>query len=456
MGAGEGGLLVPAVAGSILFEADAQRARPAYTEASLARALRVGVDPAGRALSPLMPRYPLQDGEAAALTGYLRTLSAQPSPGVDGQRIQFATVFGDDVLADQRQAVLDVLQTYVDEKNRETRRERLRPEHGLPSGQRRPRSYRTWELRVWDLVGPSSGWREQLEARYAEQPVFAVLGGTSSRPWSVVHRFCEDHELPCLLPSVVLPAAREADFYTVYFSRGLLLEADLIARDAVTASIARLVQVFRKNSTGAEAAAALRQRLREDGPAVEDLELGPDEAPSFPALARRLRETPGSAAVLWLTWRELDGIAALQDSGAARLYLSATLGDGEFSSLPWIRVPAFAAHPFRLASETDPGLQRFRLWLRSRRIPPRHARLQAEAFFACLAANEALMHMGRHFFRDYLLDRLDHAQGLGAYLPLYPSPSTGPGQRFLSKGGYVVPLTSGNEPDQAGAVWIVP
>jgi hypothetical protein len=82
-------------------------------------------------------------------------------------------------------------------------------------------------------------------------------------------------------------------------------------------------------------------------------------------------------------------------------------------------------------------------------------RRQAQAYFACIAANDAVQHAGRFLHRDYLLDILDHAQGLGAYLPFHPRPGFGPGQRQLSKGGYLVPLRGGR-PDAAQAVWIVP
>jgi hypothetical protein len=63
--------------------------------------------------------------------------------------------------------------------------------------------------------------------------------------------------------------------------------------------------------------------------------------------------------------------------------------------------------------------------------------------------------MGRFFVRDYVLDMLDHAQGLAAYLAIYPRPTLGPGQRFLSKGGYILPVVDG-QPDTRGATWILP
>ena len=43
--------------------------RPPYTEALLARAIRSGIDAAGKPLDPAMPRYALSDAEMKALVG---------------------------------------------------------------------------------------------------------------------------------------------------------------------------------------------------------------------------------------------------------------------------------------------------------------------------------------------------------------------------------------------------
>ena len=100
-------------------------------------------------------------------------------------------------------------------------------------------------------------------------------------------------------------------------------------------------------------------------------------------------------------------------------------------------------------------MRRFELWAKTRGIDVIHPRHQAEAFFACLALRHALNHMGRFFVRDYVLDTLDHAQSLIAYLPIYPRATLGPGQRFLNKGGYVLPVVDGRI-ETAQAEWILP
>jgi len=63
--------------------------------------------------------------------------------------------------------------------------------------------------------------------------------------------------------------------------------------------------------------------------------------------------------------------------------------------------------------------------------------------------------MGRFSVRDYVLDILDHAQSLTAYIPFHPRPTFGPHQRFVNKGGYVLPVVDGR-PDTTNAAWILP
>src|SRR5262245_2084558 len=119
LGTTEGGSVVPAITGPALAQAATigQRQRPAYSDETLVRAIREGVDAAGQPLHPLMPRYVLPDAAASALIAYLKTLSAHWSPGVSEREVHFATVVTADVTPVRRQAMLDVLDAYFMETN---------------------------------------------------------------------------------------------------------------------------------------------------------------------------------------------------------------------------------------------------------------------------------------------------------------------------------------------------
>lgn len=453
MGSAEGRYLVPAIAGRFLFAPSYQPGRPAYDGESLARALREGLDPTGRPLDPLMPRFRFSDDEVAALAAYLAGLSAVPAPGVDDKVIRLATVVTDDVSADVRDAVLEVIETYVDEKNRQTRLESQRPDRGSTPASRLPTTFREWALDVWTLTGPGEGWDEQLEQRYRSAPVFALLGGLSGGSWGPIGRFCERHEIPCLFPGTDLPDAGESDFYTLYFSRGLELEADLIANHLTGHPVRTVIQLFCA-AASARAAAALRSVLQRKAITVQDLEYTCEETLPVVALASRMNAAPDAATVLWVRRDQLAGLGHLLPPG--RIYVSSTLLNRDLDG-PLFQVPGpvFVAHPYRLPGESDSALGRFTVWARTRGIEIRYPRLQAEAFFACLAANDALSHLRRYLVRDYVFDMLDHAQGLAVYLPIHARPTLGPGQRFLTKGGYILPVLDGH-PATGSAVWIAP
>ncbi|RIK90036.1 MAG: cytochrome C, partial [Proteobacteria bacterium] len=203
--------------------------RPAYDDASLARALRDGVDAAGRPLDALMPRYRVDDDALRGLVAYLRTLGAAPAPGVTDTALHLATVVTSGVAPERRRAMLAVLAAFVADKNAATRREAERAKRRALHKEWKQRAYRRWELHVWELDGPPARWREQLEARHREQPAFALVSGLADGPWRPVHEFCEAREIPCLFPNTDLPETSLPGFYTVYFSEGARLEARVLA-----------------------------------------------------------------------------------------------------------------------------------------------------------------------------------------------------------------------------------
>lgn len=69
----------------------------------------------------------------------------------------------------------------------------------------------------------------------------------------------------------------------------------------------------------------------------------------------------------------------------------------------------------------------------------------AQTYYACLVAGEGLMHIRWFFYRDYFLDAIDHLSGAEAFSSFYPRLSFGPGQRYLSKGCYILKLGAGDQ-----------
>jgi len=126
-----------------------------------------------------------------------------------------------------------------------------------------------------------------------------------------------------------------------------------------------------------------------------------------------------------------------------------------FSAVCAVPTSAYLAHPYRVPGSIDPAYLRFAAWMKTRNIPITHSRIQGEAFFAALLMSDIVKHMDRFFVRDYVLDLIGHAQGMVLYLPNYSRPTFGPGQIFLSKGGYVLSVTNARLSTEASN-WISP
>jgi cytochrome oxidase Cu insertion factor (SCO1/SenC/PrrC family) len=446
-GASEGGAFVPPVTGPLLFGAQhlerpdlfrelyqevqttAYRARvrdprprPAYTDASLARAVREGFDPAGRKLSTLMPRYPLSDEDMGHLTAYLRTLSTAPSPGVDAEAIHFATVFTPEVDPAERRAILAVMEAFFQRKNADTAG-LLRHAGGSPwYKDDLAKGFRRWVLHVWDLQGPAQGSAEELEAKMKERPVFALLAGAGD--WRPVHEFCEREEVPCLLPSTLLPSGSGG--YTIYFNSGLAGEAKALA--SYLDPSARIVQVYRDT----EESLALAEAFRKGFPVMD-----------FPLGAKKpLPEADD--LVLWLEGKDVKALGDL--AGFRRIYLSSNLADP--ADLPAsLREKAVFTYPYALPGREGPHVYRVRSWLRSRGIERTHERQQLNAFYALSLAEHALDHMAGSFSRDFFVESVEREAEVELNPGVYPRLSLGPGQRFASKGCYIVRLgENGIEP----------
>jgi len=482
-GTSEGGVYVPRVTGPVLFQprqlrrADLfrnlyqesqtslysarvrdPRLRPAYTPETLAAAVREGRDPAGRALDPLMPRYRLSEEEMAGLTAYLQGLSAAPSPGVDGETIHFATVVTEGVDPGRRDAMLDVMEAYVRWKNAETRHSAQRVGSSPWYRDEFQGSYRQWRLHVWELRGPAATWPEQLAAYYQAQPVFAVLSGLGAGPWRPVHDFCEKAGIPCLFPNTGLPVAAPPGVYALYLSTGLTVEAQALARH-LSESPERIVQVYR-NTDGAQVPArAFRDALNATG-RLADRAIPPGQALT-PAFWRRLvGETRPVVLVLWLDEKDAATLGAAADAFAPvrRIVLSASLlGEGEPAVPAPLRNKVLLTWPYALPGHEEPLIYRVRAWMRARGIARTHERLQLATWLALAVTDHSLTHIVENFSRDFFVESVEEETENALDPGLFPSLSLGPGQRFASKGCYVVRLADG-APGGVEAVsgWIVP
>jgi hypothetical protein len=474
MGSSEGQDVVPAVTGDMLYQPLRlptikpplpPALRPAYTDETLKQAIRDGIGADGESFSPLMPRYPLSDAELDSMVAFLKTLNTDPDPGVTEKQIHFATVIADSVEPEQRKALLDVLNTFVDQKNVETRNESQRAEHAPWHKHWTFSPYRKWKLHVWELQGPPESWPEQLEDHYNAQPVFALLSGLVPASWQPVHEFCESFEIPCLFPITDLPVIDEQDFYNVYFSKGMTVEGEVIAQNLADDGLldTRVVQVYRAgDARGTVAAAALKGALQVRGARVEDVSLTDLDAESVNDFwSSVIDQGRGAVVVLWLS--EADTRTFWQRPGAdtapARIYLSTTLYGSDLDRIPdSARQQLRFVHPYEMPDKLNRLLMRSTGWLRSRRIyAPGEKQVQANAYFALKTAGGALKGIQGYFDREFLLEGIEHMVDNANYTSVYPRISLAPNQRFVSKGGYIAQLEAGEKARlKSVSEWLIP
>ena len=476
LGTTEGRIVVPPIIGKYLLRphstnvqdmslphvAGYRSTRAAYTDETLAHAIREGRAPNGRVLNSLMPRFDLDDASMASLVAYLKTLNAEVVPGVSIDTLHFATIVTPDADPIKRKAMLDVMERFFADKN-----SFIRGGH-RPMQANREIEYRVsrrWQLHVWQLTGKPDQWEQQLRAKLAAEPVFAVISGLAGRTWAPVHRFCQAAKLPCLLPNVELPVVSEGDFYPVYFSRGVLLEVDLMAgfltrptaEGGARPAARRVVQVFRQDDIGLAAAHALEVAAKSAGMVVENRTLPVGSEDRIEVTNSVLGLKPEDSLVLWLRPPDLAMLPPALPVVSSVL-VSGTLGGLEQAPLTALwRSHVHMAYPFDLPEGRKVRMNFPLAWFKIKQLEVVSERVQTDTYIACGILAETLTDMLDSFVPDYLVERVEGMLSHRLVNGYYPHLSLAPGQRFASKGGYIVRFaaTEGMALVQAGE-WTTP
>ncbi len=471
LGEVEGRYSIPPISGIYLFHpkakdgdnydlpyVDTMRAdRDPYTDVTLARAIREGIGADGRPLNYLMPHYTIDDADLAALTEYLKGMTPSKVPGVTKSVLHFATIITPDADPTKRAGMLDVLQHFFDDKNAFARAEspRLNSSHRMMF-----KANRRWALHVWELSGPPQTWEEQLRRHLAKEPVFLAISGLGGKNWAPVHHFCEWAALPCLFPNVEVPVVAEQDFYTLYFSKGVLLEGDLMSRwltdDNHAAVGGRVVQIYRTDGVGEVAAHALKSKMAAAGVVLVDRPIGAGAAGQ--TLLAALRDLGlHDRLVLWLRSKDIAALAG------APVVPSTVLMSGLMGGLGDAPVPAAWRSVTRMTYPFDtPDQRRIRMnyplgWFRIRQIRVVDEQVQTDTFLACSLVAETVNHMADSFIRDFLIERVEGMLEHRIITGYYPRLALAPNQRFASKGGYLVHFADPAGPHiETDGDWLVP
>lgn len=446
---------IPDKAGRVIY-AKTVVERPAYTRESLTKALRFGIDPAGQVFNDVMPRYPLTDRDMLILIRYLELLSAEDSPGASNEELKFATIISDEVSPEDRQALLSPLQAFVDHKNQQVKMYGDFIKFGYSPTADMKYSFRKASLDIWELKGPPTTWQSQLEVYHRKQPVFAVLGGISYGDWQPVHDFCESERLPCLFPITDFPVISEKSWYTYYFSKGYYQEGEAVARylhrlEKFSDEKTPILQIVQDSPNGKALAAGFQSSWQDlERPAVTSLMLSAGQLGDQTLLAALLKKHKPGVLLLWTDASLLSSlptlIAQLPAHGMA--FVSSTfLGKKSVAIADDLRDRIFLTYPHRLTPYVGPKTGGFdsRVPILAssrdfgdRRIASRNAAILKQSVLLGLSL------LYDNLQRDNLLDIISMQMDL--VVKDYERLSFGPGQRYVSKGCYIIKLGPGKEP----------
>jgi len=438
--------------------------RPAYDEVSLARAIRDGIDPSGRVLSPLMPRYRLDDNDMKALTAYLKQLSTSNDPGVDDRTVYLATIVDGKTKPADKQAMLSTISAFVEWLNLETQGNLDHPNFSPGYRSEFAKAFRLWQHEVWELPENPQEWQSYLLARYQRQPVFAFVGGIVEDDWTPIHRFCEDKLIPCLFPMTDLPPADSAGYYSLYFNQGLILEAKAIGQYLKQGNPnipTRIINMHSADARGKRPAHTLAesfgndprfqlvdvlidsgQPLHEQWPLLHDQSSLPTDLVIWPGehlndIVKQIPAIAKHADHVWLPSGMLEQQGLTVDAETAnKLYFS---------------------YPYELPGNYHPHTFRVRAWMNTRRLPIINQGLQFNTYYALNLLQFGLEHVVDHFSKDYLLEFIEQEAENNLNPGTFPRLSLGPGQRYASKGAYIVQLDNQSEQKiHAVSDWLVP
>lgn len=397
------------------------RQYPAYDEASLARVLTEGLDPAGNRLDPAMPRFVMSLRDMADLTAYLKRLEDDRDPGLHEDVVRLGTLLPSaGPLAEPGRTVAAVLRGALEQLNRSggIHGRRLELVVADPGGDRASAEAALGDLLerqgVFALVAPLA---PALEGRYA-----ALLAETGVPLVGPLATFAEGEG--SRLVFAPLPGLREQMFALADFAAGDLQLADPEALIAYPGEV-------RQQALAEALAGRLRQRgwgkvqlLRYGsgapvagqpvGPGLQAVFfLGPAEA--FVALATALHEG-GRAPYLFA--------AAPQVAGAA------------LGIAPQFSRRLFLAYPFLPVDWTPAGSAALQAVRQHSGLSGPPAPLQVGAYSALLVLAEGLKRAGRDASREKLLGALENLHGFQTGVT--PEIGFGPGRRVGAPGAHIV------------------
>lgn len=420
------------------------RKHGAFDEASFARAVQTGIDPAGNTMLVAMPRYRLSPPDLADLVAYLKRIETDRDPGLTETSIRVGTLLpASGALSELGQAMRDVLTAYFEEVN---------ARGGIYN--------RRIELRFAQTGADAAATSANLKRLLADEQIFSLVGGFIAGADREVDALTRQEEVPLIGPATLAPQTRfPLNRYTFYVLPGVREQSRALVNFAASREEwkkTRAAVVYPDNELSAEGAAGVEEQAKKVGwgavtshkyarerfdaaQAVSKLKgeqvgavffLGAGEAAkAFVAEAARNNWTPGIFAPGALVGTEL--VAVVTPAFKNRIFLS-------FPSVP--------------SDISQAGLAEYRALLEKHKIAQRHTAAQLSAFAAAKIFVEGLKLAGRDVSRERLVTALE---GLYEFdTGLAPRLTFGPNRRVGANGAHMITIDPEKKQFVPAGEWI--
>jgi ABC-type branched-subunit amino acid transport system substrate-binding protein len=319
---------------------------------------------------------------------------------------------------------------------------------------------RQLSLSRWVLRGNPDTWRGQLDEYNRKDPVFAILGGISNGPWQPVHQFCEEHQIPCIFPITSFPVVSQSDWYTMYLSKGYYLEGEggaVFLHDDDRPKGRKVLQIVRDIPEGRELSRGFQQTwrdLRQKPPLT--LVLKPGDTLTAKRLQKVLAQESPYAIVLWdgpESLKTLELLAQVKNRPRLVLVSSSLLGESMFALKEKVRDFTYLTYPYGM---TPSPLEKRASAMGAKKFDAKAntlatTRISQQSYILAIIMDMALADMRGNYYRDNLLDVIGTL--MDQDVSLYERLSFGTGNRYASKGCYIVQLAKSGLVKKSG--WLV-
>lgn len=401
--------------------------RSAYTEATLARAVSAGLNPAGARLHPGMPHYRMTATQMSDLIAYLKVLGTErdADPGISDDTIKIGAALPlTGPLASVGEDIKATLTASFAQMN---------AQGGIYN--------RRFELVLADSRGEAAPTLEATRRLIEEDKVFALVSSFEPGESNAINELIKRHEVPLIGPVTLSPRRLVPPNPYIFYLLPTFSDQARVLVDFVRTKSqdkkARLAVVYADNDYNRDALAGVKSQAEMYAmEVVAEMNYGAgrfDAAKTVESLAAKKPDYLfffGSADEINACAREMERVKL----NAGLLTSVVMIGRGAFTLPPDLAAQTFLSYPAALPNQND--FAEFISVLQTAKTPLRSPAFQSVAYAATKVLFEAAKLSRRQLDRTTLINSLEQIRELktGVVPPL----TFGPNRRVGSLSSYIV------------------